>query len=117
MNIFEKFVLLVLLFLYKYLVKSVFIFRFNYKQINVLITSKLLEEVEIQTCNYVVSYDSPKHFHSYVQSKCKVSNKKGNFIILVPNVLTFKKVHQDYVKMEDQIYEVCLFNEFIKLYF
>lgn len=83
-----------------------------------MITSKLLEDaVKIQTCNYVVRYDSPKNFQSYVQAKCIASSKKSNFIIMVPNSLKFGKIHQEYVKIEDQIDKVSLLCKFLKIIF
>lgn len=76
--------------------------------INVLITSEVLEEgVDIQTCNYVIRYDSPKHFPSYVQSKGRARCNDSKFIMLVPNLIKFEKVLSNYVNTEKEINEVC----------
>jgi len=64
--------------------------------------------VDIQSCNYVVRYDSPKNFPSYVQSKGRARSNKSKFIILVPDILKFKKVQAEYTKMENEINKVCL---------
>lgn len=85
-------------------------FRFNDNVINVLITSEVLEEgVDIQTCNYVIRYDSPKNFPSYVQSKGRARCSGSKFIVMVPNLLKFTKIHTEYAKMEEDINKVCLF--------
>lgn len=93
--------------------------------VNVLITSEVLEEgVDIQTCNYVIRYDSPKNFPSYVQSKGRARSNRSKFIVMVPNKLKFEKVQTEYVKMEEEIDKVCLDNRYClnhysrdKLYF
>lgn len=85
-----------------------FIFRFNDNLLNVLITSEVLEEgVDIQTCNFVIRYDSPKNFPSYVQSKGRARSNMSKFIVMVPNKLKFEKVHSNYIKMEEDINKVC----------
>lgn len=84
-------------------------FRFNDQKLNVLVTSEVLEEgVDIQTCNYVIRYDSPKNFPSYVQSKGRARSDGSKFIVLVPNLLNFKKIQNNFVKMEEEIEKVCL---------
>lgn len=77
--------------------------------INVLITSEVLEEgVDIQTCNYVIRYDSPKNFPSYVQSKGRARSNESKFIVMVPNKSKFEKVQTEYFKMEEEIDKVFL---------
>jgi len=86
-----------------------FFFRFNENIINVLITSEVLEEgVDIQTCNYVIRYDCPKNFPSYVQSKGRARSNDSNFIVMVPNKIKFEQTHLEYVKIEEEINKVCL---------
>lgn len=106
------------LFLLKFFVFKLIIciFRFNENIINVLITSEVLEEgVDIQTCNYVIRYDSPKNFPSYVQSKGRARSSESKFIIMVANKLKFEKVHTEYRKMEAEI-EKVIFVIFIYFY-
>lgn len=78
-----------------------------------MITSEVLEEgVDIQTCNYVIRYDSPKNFPSYVQSKGRARSTISKFIVMVPNKLKFEKVHSDFIKMEEDINKVCFVGRF-----
>lgn len=78
--------------------------------INVLITSEVLEEgVDIQTCNYVVRYDTPKNFPSYVQSKGRARSSDSKFIVMVPSKIQFDKIQTEYVNMEKEIDKVCDF--------
>ncbi|VVC42507.1 Hypothetical protein CINCED_3A023563 [Cinara cedri] len=86
--------------------------RFNENTINVLITSEVLEEgVDIQTCNYVIRYDSPKNFPSYVQSKGRARCNGSKFIVMVPNLIKFKKTHTEFAKMEEDINKTLTLNE------
>lgn len=113
-DIIKKYFAQHILLFYQVLIKFIFIFRFNDQKFNVLITSEVLEEgVDIQTCNYVIRYDSPKNFPSYIQSKGRARSNKSNFIIMVPNLLKFEKVHEEYVKMEEEIDKVCIIFHFL----
>ncbi|VVC34156.1 PAZ domain,Helicase, C-terminal,Ribonuclease III domain,DEAD/DEAH box helicase domain,P-loop containing [Cinara cedri] len=86
--------------------------RFNENTINVLITSEELEEcVDIQTCNYVIRYDFPKNFPSYVQSKGRARYYGSKFIVMVPNIIKFKKIHSEFAKMEEDIIKLLTLNE------
>lgn len=103
-NTYNKITLLI-----TYIINVLLFCRFNNNDINVLITSEVLEEgIDIQTCNYVIRYDSPKNFPSYVQSKGRARSPSSQFIIMVPNQLKFKKTHSEYNKMEEDIEKVCL---------
>jgi endoribonuclease Dicer len=76
--------------------------------INVLITSEVLEEgVDIQTCNYVIRYDTPKNFPSYVQSKGRARSKDSKFVVMVPKKEDFNKIKTVYDNMEKEIDKVC----------
>jgi len=91
-----------------------FFWRFNDNIINVLITSEVLEEgVDIQTCNFVIRYDSPKNFPSYIQSKGRARSADSKFIVMVPNQLKFQKTQTEYNKMEEDIVKVCLALHFL----
>lgn len=77
--------------------------------INVLITSEVLEEgVDIQTCNYVIRYDTPKNFPSYVQSKGRARSSDSKFIVMVPKKEDFNKIKNVYDNMEKEIDKVCV---------
>uniref|UniRef100_A0A2H8TDA5 Endoribonuclease Dicer n=1 Tax=Melanaphis sacchari TaxID=742174 RepID=A0A2H8TDA5_9HEMI len=86
--------------------------KFNANIFNVLITSEVLEEgVDIQTCNYVIRYDSPKNFPSYVQSKGRARSANSKFIVMVPNQLKFQKTQSEYNKMEEEISKILVEND------
>ncbi|XP_016665103.1 endoribonuclease dcr-1 isoform X5 [Acyrthosiphon pisum] len=86
--------------------------KFNDNVINVLITSEVLEEgVDIQTCNYVIRYDSPKNFPSYIQSKGRARSTDSKFILMVPNQLKFQKTQTEYNKMEEEIVKLLVDND------
>jgi len=88
-----------------------FFCRFNSNIINVLITSQVLEEgIDIQTCNVVIRYDSPKNFTSYVQSKGRARSAISKFISMVPNlsISKYTETLDDFNKMEKDIENVCL---------
>ncbi|XP_026808824.1 endoribonuclease Dicer-like isoform X3 [Rhopalosiphum maidis] len=86
--------------------------KFNDNIINVLITSEVLEEgVDIQTCNCVIRYDSPKNFPSYIQSKGRARSAESKFIVMVPNQVKFEKTQSDYNKMEEEIIKVLVDND------
>lgn len=72
-----------------------------------MITSEVLEEgIDIQKCNFVIRYDSPKSFPSFIQSKGRARSDESKFIILVPNKTTFEKTLNEYFNMESEIEEV-----------
>lgn len=101
-----------MVFFFKY---NYFFFRFNENVINVLITSDVLEEgVDVQICNYVIRYDTPKSFPSYVQSKGRARSNDSKFIVMVPNKLKFEKVQSDYIQMEEDIQNVSYVDYFAK---
>ncbi|XP_060881396.1 endoribonuclease Dicer-like isoform X5 [Metopolophium dirhodum] len=86
--------------------------KFNDNVINVLITSEVLEEgVDIQTCNYVIRYDSPKNFPSYIQSKGRARSTDSKFILMVPNQMKFNKTQNEYNKMEEEIVKLLVEND------
>ncbi|XP_022180231.1 endoribonuclease dcr-1 isoform X3 [Myzus persicae] len=86
--------------------------KFNDNVINVLITSEVLEEgVDIQTCNYVIRYDSPKNFPSYIQSKGRARSADSKFIVMVPNQIKFQKTQSEYNKMEEDIAKLLVEND------
>lgn len=59
--------------------------RFKKNKINVIVTTSVLEEgIDLQMCNFVISYDVPKEFRSYVQSKGRARMRGSNYIIMCP---------------------------------
>lgn len=59
--------------------------RFQKNKINVIIATSVLEEgIDLQSCNLVISYDIPKEFRGYVQSKGRARMKGSNYVIMCP---------------------------------
>ncbi|KAG4075988.1 hypothetical protein HA402_003814 [Bradysia odoriphaga] len=59
--------------------------RFKKGEINVIVSTSVLEEgIDLQMCNLVISYDVPKEFRSYVQSKGRARMRQSNYIIMCP---------------------------------
>ncbi|XP_050430735.1 endoribonuclease dcr-1 isoform X3 [Adelges cooleyi] len=78
--------------------------NFHKNTINVLITSEVLEEgIDVPECNYVIRYDMPKNFPSYVQSKGRARSKKSKFIVLAQNQAECEHTQSVYKKMEREI--------------
>ncbi|KAK9511555.1 hypothetical protein O3M35_000188 [Rhynocoris fuscipes] len=59
--------------------------KFNNKETNVLFASNVIEEgIDIRLCNYVIKFDLPQTFRSYVQSKGRARNSRSTFILVMP---------------------------------
>lgn len=59
--------------------------RFKRGEINLIIATSVLEEgIDLQECNLVISYDTPKTFRSYVQSKGRARMQNSQYVIMTP---------------------------------
>lgn len=59
--------------------------KFKKNKINVIVSTSVLEEgIDLQMCNLVISYDLPKEFRSYVQSKGRARMRGSNYLIMCP---------------------------------
>lgn len=57
--------------------------KFKRDEINLIIATSVLEEgIDLQECNLVVCYNTPKTFRSYVQTKGRARMKKSNYVIM-----------------------------------
>lgn len=60
--------------------------RFKKNKINVIVATSVLEEgIDLQMCNLVISYDLPKEFRGYIQSKGRARMRGSNYIIMCPD--------------------------------
>lgn len=58
--------------------------RFERNEINLIVASSVLEEgIDLQSCNLVLSYDTPKTFRSYVQTKGRARHETSVYILMV----------------------------------
>lgn len=84
--------------------------RFNSRETNVLFASNVVEEgIDVRHCNYVIKYDHPQTFCSYIQSKGRARHDAGKFIILAPTQCSDKKpfsvLHREYKQAEKKLKE------------
>ncbi|XP_026819706.1 endoribonuclease Dicer-like [Rhopalosiphum maidis] len=86
--------------------------KFNDNTINVLVSTEVFEDgVNIKTCNFIIRFDSPKTFFSYIQSKGKACSSESTFIIMVQNSLNFKNTQSEYMQIEEEIKNVLVKND------
>uniref|UniRef100_A0A1I7U3K6 Dicer-2 n=1 Tax=Caenorhabditis tropicalis TaxID=1561998 RepID=A0A1I7U3K6_9PELO len=58
--------------------------KFQRNDINVLVTTSVLEEgVDVKQCNVVIKFDRPKDMRSYVQSKGRARRAGSRYVVLV----------------------------------
>lgn len=63
---------------------SIALEKFRNKKTNLIVTSSVLEEgIDLQICNLVVMYDSPKVYRSYVQARGRARVDKSEYIVMV----------------------------------
>lgn len=58
--------------------------KFKRDEINLIIATSVLEEgIDLQECNLVLCYNTPKTFRSYVQTKGRARMKRSNYVIMI----------------------------------
>jgi endoribonuclease Dicer len=63
---------------------SIALEKFRNKKTNLIVTSSVLEEgIDLQMCNLVVMYDSPKVYRSYVQARGRARVDKSDYVVMV----------------------------------
>ncbi|KAJ6637389.1 Endoribonuclease Dicer [Pseudolycoriella hygida] len=83
--------------------------RFKDNKINVIVTTSVLEEgIDLQMCNLVISYDLPKEFRSYIQSKGRARMTISNYILMCPS--------EDYAKLLTKLVEWQDIDDKLKIY-
>ncbi|XP_076235555.1 endoribonuclease Dcr-1 [Calliopsis andreniformis] len=88
--------------------------RFRIHECNLLISTSILEEgIDIPKCNFVMRYDFPKTYQSYVQCKSRARAIDALHILLVPQEMSKECVWQlaQYHYIEKTLLEKCSNNE------
>jgi hypothetical protein len=79
--------------------------KFKRGETNVIVSTNVLEEgIDLQMCNFVVKFDSPKTFASYVQSKGRARMKNSTYLIMVT------KKNFKFTGMSPEPYDNFMFN-------
>ncbi|XP_044259487.1 endoribonuclease Dicer [Tribolium madens] len=81
------------------------------KEINVLVSSNVLEEgVDIPKCTLVVRFDKSEDYRSYIQSKGRARHKKSLYYTIVetPEVEKFAKKYDDFNKVESLLNDLLI---------
>ena len=91
-------------------------YSFHKKEINTLVASDVIEEgIDIVSCNYVIMFDLPKNFRSYVQSKGRARDKNSRYILLVPfnyaERTKFCNVYKGYRHLETELKQVSVWKQ------
>lgn len=77
--------------------------NFENKEINLLVSTQVLEEgVDIPNCSFVCKFDPPNNYRSYVQSKGRGRHKDSRYIIFIneSEVDKFVDQYNSYQEME-----------------
>ncbi|CAG9838636.1 unnamed protein product [Diabrotica balteata] len=79
---------------------------FTNKEINLLVSSNVLEEgVDVPKCSLVIKYDCPMDYRSYVQSKGRARHKESFYYVMVDyeNFKSFDRRVNGYKTIEDML--------------
>lgn len=82
--------------------------RFKDNEINTIVSTSVLEEgIDLQMCNVVISFDVPKEFRAYMQSKGRARMRGSNYIIMCPDA--------DYPTLQRKLKDWNLVDETLKM--
>lgn len=84
--------------------------RFKENETNLIVASSVLEEgIDLQVCNLVISYDMPKTFRSYVQSKGRARMRDSLYVIFAPTekYIGLTEKIRDYNLIDARLKQVC----------
>ncbi|XP_050494041.1 endoribonuclease Dcr-1 [Bombus huntii] len=88
--------------------------RFRIHECNLLISTSILEEgIDIPKCNFVMRYDFPKTYQSYVQCKSRARATDALYVLLVPQEMSKEYIWQlaQYHYIEKTLLVKCSNNE------
>ncbi|KAG8041648.1 hypothetical protein G9C98_002941 [Cotesia typhae] len=88
--------------------------RFRIHECNLLIATAILEEgIEIPKCNFVMRYDIPKSYRSYVQAKSRAKAADALHVLLVENSNSKEYIWKlsQYHYVEEILLQKCTNNE------
>ncbi|KAG6799300.1 endoribonuclease Dicer-1 [Apis mellifera caucasica] len=88
--------------------------RFRIHECNILISTSILEEgIDIPKCNFVMRYDFPKTYQSYVQCKSRARAPDALYVLLVSQEMSKEYVWQlaQYHYIEKTLLVKCSNNE------
>ncbi|XP_034941920.1 endoribonuclease Dcr-1 [Chelonus insularis] len=88
--------------------------RFRIHECNLLIATAILEEgIEIPKCNFVMRYDFPKTYRSYVQCKSRARASDALHVLLVQSIVSKECIWQlaQYHYIEKILLQKCSNNE------
>ncbi|KYM78866.1 Endoribonuclease Dcr-1 [Atta colombica] len=93
--------------------------RFRIHECNLLIATSILEEgIDIPKCNFVMRYDFPKNYQSYIQCKSRARAMDALHVLLVPQEASKEFIwHLKLffnLQREFQCYEYILFTDIIR---
>lgn len=73
---------------------------FKNKEINVIVSSSILEEgVDVPKCTLVVRYDLPEDYRGYIQSKGRARHKDSHYLMMV-EINEYQKFIQKYTEFQ-----------------
>lgn len=84
---------------------------FRNKEINVIVSSSVLEEgIDMQKCTLVVRYDLPSNYRGYIQSKGRARHKESLFYMLIStkDYDTFSKKYKEFQTVEQIVNNVSM---------
>ncbi|KAJ3665477.1 hypothetical protein Zmor_000970 [Zophobas morio] len=81
------------------------------KEINVLVSSNVLEEgVDIPKCTLVIKFDKSEDYRSYIQSKGRARHKKSLYYTILEQdiVIKFREKYNEFVQIEKILNELLI---------
>lgn len=84
---------------------------FNSKEINLLVSSNVLEEgIDVPTCTLVVKFDEPLDYRSYIQSKGRARHRDSLYCIMVEqqDLCRYNVKYSTFQTIEQKLNEVSI---------